>query len=94
MSIWICVGSQLLLQLARHSEMNRLKILGAFERVPNIIELAKDRVETFPRDSNPKSARLHQSVRDLQLTLLRTLPVLIDKLIPGTFGETTPPRST
>jgi hypothetical protein len=73
-------------QLARHSEMNRCKILSAFGAVPNIIEMAQNKAETFPMDSkNPKSVQLHKSIQELQETLLRTLPALINKLIPGTF---------
>lgn len=70
--------------------MNRLKILEAFEKVPNIIEMARNKAETFPLDSeNPKTVQLHENVHKLQKTLLRTLPVLINKLVPGTFRKTT-----
>lgn len=78
------------MKLARHSEMNRLKILGAFEKVPNIIEMARNKVETFPLDKNNfKTVKLHASVEELQATLLQTLPVLINKLVPGTFRKPT-----
>jgi hypothetical protein len=77
-------------QLARHSEMNRCKILAAFGAVPNIIEMGQNKAETFPMDSkNPKSVQLHRSIQELQETLLRTLPALINKLIPGTFCKNT-----
>ncbi len=70
--------------------MNRRKILAAFGNVPNIIEIARNKAETFPMDSkNPKSVQLHKSIQELQETLLRTLPVLINKLIPGTFRKNT-----
>ncbi|KAE8446335.1 hypothetical protein EG329_012084 [Mollisiaceae sp. DMI_Dod_QoI] len=86
---YLCVlngGLAVIFSLARHSEMNRRKILGAFGSVPNIIEIARNKAETFPMDSkNPKSVQLHKSIQELQETLLRTLPVLINKLIPGTF---------
>jgi hypothetical protein len=68
--------------------MNRLKILGAFETVPNIIEMARNKSETFPLDcKNPKSIQLHKNVQELQATLLRTLPALINRLVPGTFRK-------
>jgi hypothetical protein len=70
--------------------MNRRKILTAFEAVPNIIEIAQNKAKTFPMDSkNPKSVQLHQSIQELQETLLGTLPALINKLIPGTFRKNT-----
>lgn len=69
--------------------MNRAKILASFESVPNIIEMARNKAENFPLDSkNPKSIQLHQNVQELQATLLRTLPALINKLVPGTFRKT------
>jgi hypothetical protein len=68
--------------------MNREKILAAFENVPNIIEMARNKAETLPLDgANPKSVQLHKSVQELQNTLLEILPALIDKLIPGTFRK-------
>jgi len=70
--------------------MNRRKILTAFAAVPNIIEIAKNKAETFPMDSKkPKSVDLHMSIHKLQETLLRTLPALINKLAPGTFRKIT-----
>ena len=68
--------------------MNRLKILAAFENLPNIIEMAKNKQKTFKPDSDdPKSRDLHLRVEHLQTTLLRVLPILIDKLVPGTLSE-------
>ncbi|KAK3312951.1 hypothetical protein B0H66DRAFT_569238 [Apodospora peruviana] len=85
----LCVlhgGLALIFSLARHSEMNRVKILAAFENVPNIIEIAWSKAKTFPLDRDkPKSVKLHQNVEKLQETLLKTLPMLINKLVPGTF---------
>jgi hypothetical protein len=70
--------------------MNRRKILAAFGDVPNIIEMARNKAETFPMDcKNLKSVQLHKSIQELQETLLRTLPALINKLIPGTFRKNT-----
>ncbi|KFA78623.1 hypothetical protein S40288_11199 [Stachybotrys chartarum IBT 40288] len=83
-------GLAVIFSLARHSEMNREKILAAFENVPNIIEMARNKAETLPLDgANPKSVQLHKSVQELQNTLLEILPALIDKLIPGTFHAVT-----
>ena len=66
--------------------MNRLKILGAFDTVPNVIEMARNKAESFPLDGgNPKSIKLHKSVQELQSTLLDVLPLLINKLVPNTF---------
>ncbi|KAM7213570.1 hypothetical protein V8F06_011067 [Rhypophila decipiens] len=76
----------LIFSLARHSELNRTKILGAFENVPNIIEMARTKAETFPLDSNnTKSVQLHKKVRLLQDTLIKSLPPLINKLVPSGF---------
>jgi hypothetical protein len=70
--------------------MNRRKILAAFGDVPNIIEMARNKAETFPMDcKNLKRVQLHKSIQELQETLLRTLPALINKLIPGTFRKNT-----
>lgn len=56
--------------------------------MPNIIEIARNKAETLPLESGyPKSVQLHKSIQELQETLLKTLPVLIDKLVPGTFRE-------
>jgi hypothetical protein len=64
--------------------MNRLRILGAFETVPNIIEMARNKAQTFPLDErNPKSVKLHENVHELRTTLLQVLPVLINKLVPN-----------
>ncbi|KAB5583584.1 hypothetical protein GE09DRAFT_1212161 [Coniochaeta sp. 2T2.1] len=77
-------GLALVFSLARHSEMNRLRILGAFEMVPNIIEMARNKAELFPLDAkNPKSVKLHKNVHELRTTLLRALPALIQKLVPS-----------
>ncbi|KAH7323239.1 hypothetical protein B0I35DRAFT_427345 [Stachybotrys elegans] len=85
----LCVlngGLAVIFSLARHSELNRDKILAAFESVPNIIEMAMDKARTLqPDPANPKSVDLHRSIQDLQNTLLKVLPVLIDRLLPGTF---------
>ncbi|KAH8892611.1 hypothetical protein GQ53DRAFT_840935 [Thozetella sp. PMI_491] len=79
-------GLAVVFALARHSEMNRLKILSALETVPNIIEIARNKAKTFPLDcTNLRSIQLHQAIRDLQDTLLQTLPALINRLVPGTF---------
>jgi len=70
--------------------MNRQRILTAFGNVPNIIEIAKNKAETFPFDSqSPKRVKLHDSIEHLYNTLLLTLPALIDRLIPGTFSKNT-----
>ncbi|KAK0712618.1 hypothetical protein B0T26DRAFT_714770 [Lasiosphaeria miniovina] len=79
-------GLALIFSLARHSELNRLKILAAFERLPNIVEIARNKMKAFPLDiGNSKSIELHQKIHKLQTTLLATLPLLIDKLVPGSF---------
>lgn len=69
--------------------MNRLKILGAFETVPNIIEMARNKAKNYPLNSlNPKSVKLHKNVHDLRITLVRVLPPLINKLVPtSSLGE-------
>lgn len=48
--------------------------------------MASDKVENIPRD-RPRGDQLHRTVRDLQQTLLRVLPLLIEKLNPGTLGK-------
>jgi len=69
--------------------MNRLKILAAFENLPNIIEMAQDKAKTMPLDvNNPKSIKLHGKIGKLHKTLLQTLPFLMHKLVPNTFGKT------
>ena len=76
------------LQLARQSEIHRVKILGAFQDVPNIIEMATNKSNIFPLDrQHPKIIQLHKNVQELHTTLLKALPVLINMLIPGTFRE-------
>ena len=78
-------------QLARHSEVNRLKILQAFETLPNIIEAAHNKADNLPLDTeNMKSVKLHGAISDLHVTLIRTIPPLINKLIPGTFRTDLP----
>jgi hypothetical protein len=73
-------------QLARHSEMNRYKILSAFERLPNIIEEAENKSTAFPLNpENPKTVRLDRTVRGLRMLLVQSLPALINILIPNTF---------
>lgn len=69
--------------------MNRLKILTAFDTVPTIIEMAQNKAETLPLDlNNPKSVKLHMNIHELRTTLLRALPVLIQKLVPSSsFGK-------
>ncbi|KAK4225183.1 hypothetical protein QBC38DRAFT_270181 [Podospora fimiseda] len=85
----LCVlhgGLAVVFSLARHSEMNRIKILSVFDSVPNIIEEAKNKSEKFPpSEKNPKTIQLDESIKELQLTLLRVLPDLINRLIPGTW---------
>ncbi|KAK0639603.1 hypothetical protein B0T16DRAFT_450265 [Cercophora newfieldiana] len=78
-------GLAVIMSIARHRETNRNKILHAFENLPNVIQMAQDKANTFPLDKKMESIRLHESVNELQQTLLRTLPDLIEKLNPGTF---------
>ncbi|KAH8884333.1 hypothetical protein GQ53DRAFT_399321 [Thozetella sp. PMI_491] len=85
------------LQLARHRAQNRGKILQAFGNLPNIIQMAQDKAKNLPlSDGEPDSIRLHSTIRDLQQTLLRVLPDLIDRLNPGTLWAkaTSPFRGT
>jgi hypothetical protein len=48
--------------------------------------MAHGKAESIPRD-RPESATLHEMIRKLQQDLLYALPLLIDRLNPGTFGE-------
>jgi hypothetical protein len=47
--------------------------------------MASGKSETIPRD-HPESEKLDKTIRELQKTLLRTLPILIDRLNPVTIG--------
>jgi hypothetical protein len=69
-------------QLARHRESCRWMILTAFEDIPDIIEMARRKAETFRSDRE-----LMEKVQNLKLTLLKSLPILIDLLCPGTYRE-------
>jgi hypothetical protein len=60
--------------------------LRTFEDIPSIIITASGKAERIPRDQ-PGIDILQALVGELQKTLLDTLPVLIDRLNPGTFGE-------
>ncbi|KAK3386181.1 hypothetical protein B0H63DRAFT_192787 [Podospora didyma] len=88
----LCVlkgGLALVFSLARHSELNRLTVLAALETLPNIVEIAQNKMKTFPVESgNPKSIELHKRIQILQARLLETLPLLINKLVPGSFTKT------
>ena len=62
--------------------------MGAFETVPNIIEMAKNKAASFPLESrNPKAIRLHKEIAEFQQTLIKTIPALIDRLAPGTWSK-------
>jgi hypothetical protein len=88
----LCVlhgGLAVVFSLARHSELNRYKILSAFERLPNIIEEAENKSNAFPLDtSNPKTVRLDRAVWGLRMLLVQSLPALINILIPNSFFNT------
>ncbi len=74
--------------MARHREQDRLKILRTFEDIPNIMCMARSKAKNFPLDRDrPDIIELHESIGKLQDTLIKTLPDLIDRLNPGTFGE-------
>ena len=65
-----------------------MKILRALENIPNVIQMAQDKTNSFPLNYNQgESIRLHESIREFQRTLLCTLPNLIEKLNPDTFRE-------
>jgi len=85
----LCVlhgGLAVVFSLARHSELNRYKILSAFERLPNVIEEAQNKSNAFPVDkANPKTVILDRAVRGLRMLLVQSLPALINILIPNTF---------
>jgi hypothetical protein len=50
--------------------------------------MAKNKAKSLLLDSSqPESIRLHEAIRELQLTLLRILPDLIERLNPGTFRK-------
>jgi hypothetical protein len=50
--------------------------------------MAKDKARSYPLNEDKMgSIRLHESINELQQTLLRTLPDLIQKLNPDTIGE-------
>jgi len=73
--------------------MNRIKILTAFERVPNIIEEAQNKAKSFPvGHENPRTVTLHSKIHALRDTLVRVLPVLINILIPKTFSMSSSQR--
>jgi hypothetical protein len=57
-----------------------------FEDIPSIIMMAYGKAGSIPRDQQG-SDRLLGLIGDLQQTLLGILPVLIDRLNPGTFSE-------
>ncbi|KAK0622613.1 hypothetical protein B0T14DRAFT_150650 [Immersiella caudata] len=79
-------GLALLLSIARHKETNRYRILRAVENLPNTIEMAQDVARNYPLNADKtESIRLHESINDLQQTLLRALPDLIQKLNPDTI---------
>lgn len=68
--------------------MNRLKLMTAFETIPNIVEMAQNKAANFPLEGgNPKAIRLHKEIAEFQQTLLKTIPALIGRLAPGTWGE-------
>ena len=80
--------------MARHSELNRGKILAAFERLPNIIEEAQNKANAFPVDeANPKTVILDRAVRGLRMLLVQSLPALINILIPDTFRKRLVPKT-
>ncbi|KAK0643182.1 hypothetical protein B0T16DRAFT_178493 [Cercophora newfieldiana] len=85
----LCVlhgGLAVVFSLARHSEMNRYKILSAFEKLPNIIEEAENKSNAFPLDNTkPKTVILDRAVRGLRMLLVQSLPALINILIPNSF---------
>lgn len=47
--------------------------------------MAYGKAEGIPRD-RPGCGRLYGMIGELQKTLLRTIPLLIDRLNPGTFS--------
>ena len=65
--------------------VDREKILRAFEDIPNVIIMAYGKAKSLPPD-RPSNDRLHGLIGALQQTLLETIPVLIDRLNPGTFS--------
>lgn len=85
----LCVlhgGLSVIFTLARQDEMNRLKIMNAFERVPNIVEMAQNKAAMVsPETDHPKTMQLHRHIGLLRKTLVTTLPPLIDILVPRTF---------
>ena len=77
-----------MVKLARHYEGHRLKIFSAFQDLPNIIHEAMSKAEKLPLNvNNPESVHLHRAIRQLQATLLKVLPLLIDSMVPGTFRK-------
>jgi len=58
------------------------------ERVPNIIEEARNKSHLFPVDHDqPRTVKLDNQIQALRIVLVRTLPALINILIPNTFRE-------
>jgi len=56
------------------------------ERVPNIIEEARNKSHLFPVDHDqPRTVKLDNQIQALRIVLVRTLPALINILIPNTF---------
>ena len=75
-------------EIARHRTQDRLKILAAFDDMPNAILMAHNKAGAFPRDeANLHSIRLHDSVDALYKTLLGVLPPLIKTLNPDKFRK-------
>ncbi|KAE9373805.1 hypothetical protein N431DRAFT_407513 [Stipitochalara longipes BDJ] len=77
-------GLVAIFRLARHRSQNRQKILRVFEDIPNVIMMAYGKAGTIPQD-RPGSLQLHRMIGELQQTLLRTIPDLIDRLNPVNF---------
>lgn len=74
------------LQIAQQRHQDRMKLLKAFGNMPQIIYMAMSKAEHFPPDeTKPETTRLHQSIASLRVTLLKVLPALIERLVPGTL---------
>ncbi|EFX03514.1 hypothetical protein CMQ_442 [Grosmannia clavigera kw1407] len=79
-------GLAVIFCLARHRVQVRQKILDAFENIPNIVQTAELKLRTLVRAGKEEANReLNEKVKELQKTLLETIPHLIEALNPGTF---------
>ncbi|KAI8635573.1 hypothetical protein F5Y19DRAFT_408325 [Xylariaceae sp. FL1651] len=79
-------GLAVIFTIAQKRQQDRARLLKAFGDIPRVMYMAMSKAQHFPLvDGKMDIVRLHESISYLRGTLLKVIPALIERLMPGSL---------